>query len=553
MTNHTTQLDTDRLDLLRERCRMLDMPTIRCSLDGEILTNRLAGEESQPGALDALCKSTVFCNRLGELATQWNEMDLPEPGLIVDGLTVIPLVEHERRHRRTAYLVAFARGVERLDEQNLNKLATSAGVSVDAIERSLETIAHHEPQSLRSVAGMLQWMHGDLAELTAKNVALGAFSSQLAESYEEINLLYKLGRFMTELAAPERYVEQTCSELHATMSYHWVGAVFVSDHQLGRQMAGRFVLHSDESSSKMAARDAMRFALDHASSSGPFVVRIDDYKAATGQTLNSDLIACAITRSGTVIGVCVAGDKMNADSPIDSADLKLVDAAAGSTGVYLENAYLYDEQQAMFMGTLEALSAAIDAKDRYTCGHSERVANLAVRLAQSAGIEDEHVERIRICGLVHDIGKIGVPEAVLCKTGKLTNEEYDIVKLHPEIGVRILRDIPQLADVLPGVLHHHERWDGKGYPYGLAGEDIPLYARLLALADSFDAMSSTRTYRAAMPRCTVMEEIRNGAGAQFDAEFAKIFVEMDFTEYDRQVQHHHRSDPSLERSSGEAA
>src|SRR5690606_19492982 len=156
--------------------------------------------------------------------------------------------------------------------------------------------------------------------------------------------------------------------------------------------------------------------------------------------------------------------------------------------VFAENAGLYADQHALFMGTLEALTAAIDAKDRYTCGHSERVAHLACELGLASGLSPAAAERIRIAGLLHDVRKIGVPESVLTKPGRLTDEEFGQVRLHPTIGHRILKDIPQLQDVLPGVLHHHERWDGGGYPANLAGEQIPLIARILAVADAFDAM-----------------------------------------------------------------
>ncbi|MCA9296312.1 MAG: HD domain-containing protein, partial [Phycisphaerales bacterium] len=136
------------------------------------------------------------------------------------------------------------------------------------------------------------------------------------------------------------------------------------------------------------------------------------------------------------------------------------------------------------------------------------------------------------------VGKIGVPEAVLMKPGRLTDDEFALVKLHPEIGHRILRDIPQLDDVLPGVLHHHERWDGKGYPHHLVGEEIPMVARLIGLADAFDAMSSTRTYRASMSRETVLEEIRRGAGLQFDPHLVEAFLGLDFSTYDRMIVEH---------------
>jgi HD-GYP domain-containing protein (c-di-GMP phosphodiesterase class II) len=148
------------------------------------------------------------------------------------------------------------------------------------------------------------------------------------------------------------------------------------------------------------------------------------------------------------------------------------------------------------------------------------------------------VERIRIAGLVHDVGKIGVPEAVLRKPGRLTDEEFEQIKRHPRIGYDILRDIGPLGDVLPGVLYHHERWDGRGYPEGLTAGEIPLMGRLLAVADAFDAMSSDRSYRPALPREKVLREMIDCAGSQFDPELVPIFVKLDLTEYDAMVARH---------------
>ena len=165
--------------------------------------------------------------------------------------------------------------------------------------------------------------------------------------------------------------------------------------------------------------------------------------------------------------------------------MKLLGATAAHMAIFLENAALYDDLNAMFLGTLEALTASIDAKDKYTSGHSRRVAHLTQKLARAIGLPENTISRMRIAGLVHDVGKIGVPEAVLCKPGKLTEEEFDLIRKHPEIGHRILKDIPQLKDILPGVLYHHERWDGRGYPHGLSQQQIPMVARLIALADSF--------------------------------------------------------------------
>ncbi|QYU66994.1 HD-GYP domain-containing protein [Leptolyngbya sp. 15MV] len=218
--------------------------------------------------------------------------------------------------------------------------------------------------------------------------------------------------------------------------------------------------------------------------------------------------------------------------------MQLMEAAAGFTAAFLENARLYRDQEAMFLGSLRALTAAIDAKDRYTCGHSERVAYLARELALASGMTDAQAQRVHLSGLLHDVGKIGVPEAVLCKSGRLTEQEFDLVKKHPRIGHDILKGIPMLEDILPGVLHHHERFDGKGYPVGLVGTSIPVVARMLALADTFDAMSSTRSYRGALPRDKVLDEIRSKAGEQFDPELTRVFLSLDLAAYDEMVARH---------------
>ncbi len=182
------------------------------------------------------------------------------------------------------------------------------------------------------------------------------------------------------------------------------------------------------------------------------------------------------------------------------------------------------EQQEMFGGTMRALIAAIDAKDPYTRGHSDRVAEFAVILAERAKLPGLLIERVRVCGLVHDIGKIGVPEEILRKPSRLDPEEFARIREHPETGANILKDIPQMRDILPGVLEHHERWDGGGYPRGLKGDAISLLGRLLCLADCFDAMTSARFYRPARPIAEVREEIRKCLGTHFDPELGREFL-----------------------------
>ena len=192
-------------------------------------------------------------------------------------------------------------------------------------------------------------------------------------------------------------------------------------------------------------------------------------------------------------------------------------------GIHAGNRDLYREQNEFLASVVRALTSAIDAKDPYTCGHSDRVARVAVRLAKELGHDPATLHTLYMAGLLHDIGKIGIDDAVLRKPGKLTNEEFEQIKQHPELGYRILADIRQFASVLPAVLHHHEQWDGRGYPFKLAGDQTPKLARIVAVADAFDAMSSDRPYRKGMEAAKVDEILKAGAGKQWDPEVVAAF------------------------------
>ena len=184
------------------------------------------------------------------------------------------------------------------------------------------------------------------------------------------------------------------------------------------------------------------------------------------------------------------------------------------------------ENERLFMHVVSSLASAIDAKDTYTNGHSSRVAEYSREIARRAGYEGKELEDIYMMGLLHDVGKIGIPDAVINKPARLTDEEYDIIKNHPVLGARILGNIKEMPKLANGARWHHERYDGKGYPDGLSGEDIPEEARIIAVADSYDAMSSHRSYRKPLPQGVVWEEIEKGMGTQFDPRFASIMLEM---------------------------
>ncbi len=177
------------------------------------------------------------------------------------------------------------------------------------------------------------------------------------------------------------------------------------------------------------------------------------------------------------------------------------------------------------MGSLAQLSAAIEARDPYARGHASRVTVFAQAMARRIGLDKERLSVLRLGALLHDVGKLTVPPAVLLKSGPLTEVEFVQVQRHPAAGVRMLRSLGAPREILPSVLHHHERWDGTGYPRGRAGERIPLEARILAVADSFDAMTSTRPYRAPRDASDALDELRRCAGTQFDPDLVVVFAE----------------------------
>ncbi|MGW8061570.1 HD-GYP domain-containing protein [Streptomyces ziwulingensis] len=184
----------------------------------------------------------------------------------------------------------------------------------------------------------------------------------------------------------------------------------------------------------------------------------------------------------------------------------------------------YHRERAAHQATIRALVQAVDIKDGYTRGHSERVGQASMMIARELGMDDERVETLRFAGILHDVGKLGVPTRLLRKDGPLTPEERRVIELHPEYGHEMVRGIRFLGEARAAVLHHHERLDGSGYPYGLTGDRIPESARVVAVADAFDAMTSTRSYRRARPVAAAVEELQRCAGAQFDPRMVGALV-----------------------------
>lgn len=250
------------------------------------------------------------------------------------------------------------------------------------------------------------------------------------------------------------------------------------------------------------------------------------------------LILCPISNNQSTFGWLLAVNRkakqatgQQSDQPgfhpceFGTCEATLLSSAAAILATHMCNVDLFREKEQLLTKMVRCLVSAIEAKDPYTCGHSERVALYGKKLAQLAGYENEELDRLYLSGLLHDIGKIAISDATLNKTTHLNDDEFNEIKCHPDKGWAILHELDQLHGILPGVLYHHERIDGKGYPYQLRGNQIPLDGRILAVADSFDAMTSDRPYRKGMPLEQAVEILKDGAGTQWDATLVQLFLD----------------------------
>ncbi len=256
-------------------------------------------------------------------------------------------------------------------------------------------------------------------------------------------------------------------------------------------------------------------------------IRVTGEESSSGIKNNRKMfrIVIPLTMRGTPVGSMLI-ENADGGRSFPKDDLELLSPLSTHCMVALENAWLYEGLKNNYFATIQSLVNALEANDRFTKGHSERVRLLSVELGRQMGLELKEIELLEHASILHDIGKIGIDNFVLQKQGKLTAKEYSLVKTHPLIGDEILGPITTLDGVRKTILQHHERYDGKGYPYGLMGEEITLPARVLSVVDTFDAMMTDRPYRKAITIDKVKEEVRVNAGTQFDPRVVHAFIDM---------------------------
>jgi len=248
-------------------------------------------------------------------------------------------------------------------------------------------------------------------------------------------------------------------------------------------------------------------------------------KQSNDQSLYRTAICQPLMSKGVSIGT-ISLIRINEPRQFTKGQLSTLSLFAGKAAISLENSKLYNDLEESYFKTVEVLANSIEARDQYTAGHTSRVWQITHDIAKSFDWDQQKLKELRMGSILHDIGKIGVPDAILNKKGSLTSNEFSVMRTHPELGAHIIRQIKFLNPALPYILYHHERFDGKGYPSGLKAEDIPIEGRLLAVVDTYDAITSDRPYRKGRSRKEAITEIKNHAGTQFDPIIVKAFLKI---------------------------
>ncbi len=250
--------------------------------------------------------------------------------------------------------------------------------------------------------------------------------------------------------------------------------------------------------------------------------RFDSGMSIITQNITSAMCV-PLAHQGVTLGVIYI-DNRGATHAFSQSDLQLMVALSQAAAIAIRNAQYVAQLEQAYQDTLIVLSNAIELRDHYTVGHTWRVTRFAMEIGKRLGWDEEKLDECEMGGILHDVGKIAIDDAILRKPGGLTSEEFAKMKVHPERGARLMQDVEFLMPLIPYALYHHERWDGKGYPFGLSGENIPMEGRVLAVADTLDAMTSNRPYRKGMDPAVALEEIQKMAGTQFDPQIVELLV-----------------------------
>ncbi len=343
---------------------------------------------------------------------------------------------------------------------------------------------------------------------------------ELSNTYEELSLLYRVSGMFSTLSSAEIY-SRMVDEAVDTIGVK-TAAVLLWDEKndvlVTRTSTG------DWNGSKIFSRDGSIFWKVMESRKPSAFCRIAETEHCNLIPDIKSLMVCPIVGKLKTIGVIAVADKAG-DQEFYAHDLKLLLAISSQAGLSIENALLYTELEGLLVGAIRSLVKALEATSYWTAGHTERVTEYSIAIGRVLGLDAETLEKLKICSLLHDIGKIATPKEILNKDCQLNDREWAEIRKHPEIGAEILGEMKQFNEIILGIKYHHEHYDGRNSLFGLKSDEIPLLARILSVADAFDALTSDRPYRPRRPNDEAVQEISRCSGTQFDPHVVDAFLQ----------------------------
>jgi HD-GYP domain-containing protein (c-di-GMP phosphodiesterase class II) len=376
----------------------------------------------------------------------------------------------------------------------------------------------------KAVISLVQEVLQLISDRDANEQELNDLAQELSIRYEEINFFYKIGGTMgaaDNLEETLEYMMRKTTEL--------IGVDCVAVHIPSKDIFEHFDTLLEKSAAEpitQVLRNVTPELLSTFQSGFDYLSDVELEGTPSLTPLLSKyrrLLTIPITFDKQKEGIFLLG-KIATDEAFSICDKRLVNVVADMIAIKITNSELFQHLNDFLLNLMKSFMKTIEEKDSYTHGHSERVNQSALKIGRALGLNEDELTQLKFVAILHDIGKIGISEEILNKPGKLNNDEFAIIKEHPIKGCSILEPIQQLKGLLPAILHHHEQIDGKGYPLGLTGSDIPLFSRIIAVADTFDAMTSDRAYRKAKNLDAVVQELLDVRGTQLDAEITNIFI-----------------------------
>jgi len=453
--------------------------------------------------------------------------DIRLPG-VMDGIDTVKKVKEIRSNAKT--MVIFITGYA---DSKAPVRAIQVGID-DYIYKpfELEYFLHSVRRNLK-IHKLEQQEKVYLEEIRKMNEELKEYNirwgEKIREKTNELTLLFEIGRELTSSLKLEEVLATIVERMADVLGVEICSILLLDEKKEELSIAVAKGLPNDivkqtrikrgENISWWVLENKESLLVEDIEKDSRFAKRNDE------RYYTRSFISVPLVFRGVAIGVINVNNKRSRDS-FNEDDLRLVEGIADQASIAIENARLYSNLQGVYLQIVTALTSIIELKDHYTKRHSERVTKYAVAIAEAMGLASSQIENIKLACQLHDLGKISIPENILTKPDKLTMEEWEEIKLHPLRGIEIIKPIFFLNEILTLIEQHHERYNGEGYPYGKKGEDIVLGARIMAVADSFDAMTTERPYAKALTFEEAIEEIKRHSGSQFDPQITEVFIKL---------------------------